>query len=159
MYADGQASEAELANANKPLIGSVVYCATLPRADGSRGAWGVAHDIVESASQCFEGAEIEAAAHAEEVIQSRLVRDIFGNPFRPMSLNPSWQTPNVVSLAQAAYDNRILPAGTLDPDRLGILADALEDAGCTDPVILDHLRGPGPHVRGCFVIDALLGKT
>jgi len=88
-----------------------------------------------------------------------LLRDILGNPFRPVTLSPAWQTPQVVALAQAAYDQRGLPAGTLDTTRLAVLADALEDAGCADADLLGHLRGPGPHVRGCFVIDALLGKS
>ena len=61
-------------------------------------------------------------------------------------------------LAEAAYTARSLPQGELDPARLAVLADALEDAGCTDADILGHLRGPGPHVRGCWVIDLLLGK-
>ena len=61
-------------------------------------------------------------------------------------------------LAEAAYDRRHLPSGELDPARLAVLADALEEAGCTDPDLLDHLRGPGPHYRGCWVIDLLLGK-
>jgi hypothetical protein len=52
----------------------------------------------------------------------------------------------------------MIPAGTLDKDRLAVLADALEDAGCDDAVLLDHLRGPGPHVRGCFVVDLLTGR-
>jgi hypothetical protein len=64
----------------------------------------------------------------------------------------------VVSLAQAAYDERDLPSGHLDPGRLAVLADALEDAGGSDPDILGHLRGPGPHTRGCWVLDALLRK-
>jgi hypothetical protein len=63
----------------------------------------------------------------------------------------------VLSLAQAAYDQRILPSGRLDNTRLGILADALEEAG-GNPDIFGHLREPGPHVRGCFVVDALLAK-
>ena len=87
-----------------------------------------------------------------------LIRDIFGNPFRPSSLDCVSLTRTVTMLAQAAYEERTLPAGTLDPDRLAILADALEDAGCTDADILSHLRGPGPHVRGCFAIDLILGK-
>ncbi len=87
-----------------------------------------------------------------------LLRDLFGNPFQPVALNPAWRTPTVTALATAAYEERHLPAGTLDPDRLAILADALEDAGCASADILSHLRGPGPHVRGCWVIDALLGK-
>ena len=66
--------------------------------------------------------------------------------------------PQVVGLAQAAYDQRELPAGTLDPARLAVLADALEEAGCTDQTILYHLRGPGPHVGGCWAVDLLLGK-
>jgi hypothetical protein len=64
----------------------------------------------------------------------------------------------VTALATAAYEERILPAGTFDPHRLAILADALEDTGCTNEQILGHLRGPGPHVRGCWVIDLILGK-
>jgi hypothetical protein len=60
-------------------------------------------------------------------------------------------------LARAAYDDR--PAsGLLDPVRLALLADALEDAG-GDPEMLRHLRGPGPHIRGCVVLDALLGRS
>ena len=65
---------------------------------------------------------------------------------------------NIGVLATAAYEERILPAGTLDSDRLAVLADALEDAGCDNEDILSHLRGPGPHVRGCWVVDLLLGK-
>lgn len=87
-----------------------------------------------------------------------LLREIVGNPFRPVAFDPALRTPSVLALAQTAYDNRILPAGTLDTDRLAVLADALEEAGCTDADILGHLRGPGPHVRGCWVLDALLDK-
>ena len=65
----------------------------------------------------------------------------------------------MVGLAQAAYDERELPSGTLDATRLAVLADALEEAGCPDRTILDHLRGPGPHVRGCWAVDLLLGKS
>ena len=90
--------------------------------------------------------------------QMTLVRCLFGNPFLPVPLDPASRTPAVVSLAQAAYDERILPAGTLDPARLAVLADALEDAGCSDADLLSHLRGSGPHVRGCWVVDLLLGK-
>jgi hypothetical protein len=64
-----------------------------------------------------------------------------------------------VNLARAAYDHRILSAGTLDPTRLAMLADALLDAGCDDADLLGHLRSAGPHVRGCFVLDALLGLS
>ena len=90
--------------------------------------------------------------------QSGCLHDMFGNPFRPATRSPACLTPQVVALAQAAYDQRELPSGTLDTTRLAVLADALEDAGCTDPDLLIHLRGPGPHVRGCWVVDLLLGK-
>jgi hypothetical protein len=83
--------------------------------------------------------------------QCRLVRCIFGNPFRPVTLNPAWQTSNVTALAQSIYDERAF-------DRLPILADALEDAGCDNADILNHCRQPGEHVRGCWVVDLLLGK-
>jgi hypothetical protein len=94
--------------------------------------------------------DIQARAH--------LLRDIFGNPFRPFALDSSWRTPVVLALAQAAYDHRTLPAGTLEPERLAVLADALEESGCDNADILNHLRGPGPHFRGCHVIDLLLAK-
>jgi hypothetical protein len=86
---------------------------------------------------------------------------VIGNPFHPAALDPSWLSWNggaVVKLAQAAYDQRLLPSGELVAGRLAILADALEDAGCTVTDILDHLRGRGPHVRGCWAVDLLLGK-
>jgi hypothetical protein len=97
--------------------------------------------------------------HVECVLpQCHLLWDMF-NPFRPATVSPAWQTSQVVALAQTAYDERELPAGTLDVARLAVLADALEDAGCTAADILGHLRGPGPHVRGCWAVDLVLGKS
>jgi hypothetical protein len=89
---------------------------------------------------------------------TNVLRDISGNPFRHVTLDPTCRTAAVISLATAAYEERILPAGHLDNARLRVLSDALEDAGCTDRGILDHLRSTGPHVRGCWVVDALLGR-
>jgi hypothetical protein len=122
--------------------------------------------------------------------KANLLRDIIGNPFRPVVVNPDWITPTVLSLARAAYEERpgrlcghcnglgrttpIVLGGyvrcdtchatghiedsTLDPVRLAILSDALEEAGCTDEIILVHLRSPSSHVRGCWALDLLLGK-
>jgi hypothetical protein len=87
--------------------------------------------------------------------------DIFGNPFRPLPpLDASLLKRNngvIMSLAQAAYDERILPEGTLDPGRLAILCDALEESGHADAGLVEHLRG-GSHYRGCHGIDAILGR-
>jgi hypothetical protein len=91
-----------------------------------------------------------------------VLRDIFGNPFHPRPVvEPSvllWQGGTVPLLAAAAYQERDLPGGTLDAARLAVLADALEDAGSADAHFLEHLRGPGPHVRGCHVVDAIIAK-
>jgi hypothetical protein len=89
--------------------------------------------------------------------QAHLLRDLFGNPFRP-AVRPSWLAPTVTELAWAAYDERPSFEGTFDPTRLAILADALEDAGCADALI-SHLRSAGPHVRGCWALDVVLGKS
>jgi hypothetical protein len=91
-----------------------------------------------------------------------LLRDLFGPlPFRPVTVSPealAWRDGTVVKLAASAYEERALPAGTLDHARLGILADGLEEAGCADGDLMGHLRGPGPHVRACWALDAILNK-
>ncbi len=99
-----------------------------------------------------------AGAQEERTSQITRLHDIVGNPFRPVTFDPNWLTSTVHSLAQATYDQRDLPTGTLDSTRFAILADALADAGCTDTAILDHCRASGEHIRGCWVVDAILGK-
>jgi hypothetical protein len=84
--------------------------------------------------------------------QVAFLRDIFGNPFRPITVDPAWLTSTVLALAQGIYDDRAF-------DRMPILADALQDAGCDNDDILTHCRGTGPHVRGCWVVDLVLGKV
>lgn len=83
--------------------------------------------------------------------QSALIRDIFGSPFRSVAFDPAWQSETAVALATGIYTERAF-------DRMPILADALEEAGCDDVDVLAHCRGPGPHVRGCWVVDRVLGK-
>jgi hypothetical protein len=104
--------------------------------ESERGAWGEAK---------------QAAWEAERWVQVDFLRDIFGNPFRPVAFNPSWRTPDVVTLAGHIYHDRAFA-------ELPDLAEALEAAGCADPTVLAHCREPGPHVRGCFVVDLLLAK-
>jgi hypothetical protein len=87
--------------------------------------------------------------------QCDLLRDVLGNPFRLARINQAcltWNDGTIPKLAQGIYDDRAF-------DRLPILADALEDAGCDNADILAHCRGPGPHVRGCWVVDLILGKS
>lgn len=103
-------------------------------------------------------AKAEAAAAAERACQCSLLRDLLGDPTRPVALSPSSLTPAVLSLARASYEER-LPSGELDNARLAVLADALLDAGCDDAGLLEHLRGEAPHWRGCFALDAVLGKS
>jgi hypothetical protein len=104
---------------------------------------------------------LEAGNHSpdsEAASQAHLLRCIIGNPFRAVFVEPSWQTHTVLALAHSASQERELPSGQLDSGRLAVLADALEDAGCTNSTILEHLREPGSHVRGCWPLDLLLDK-
>jgi hypothetical protein len=78
------------------------------------------------------------------------------NPFRPVRVDATHRTPTIASLARAAYDERAVPSGELDPHRLAVLADALEEADAPGDMVA-HLRSPGPHVRGCHTIDLILG--
>jgi hypothetical protein len=92
---------------------------------------------------------------AELLAQAALLRDLFGNPFRPAVIEPCLLAHDAGSLcrmAQTIYEERRFAD-------LPILADALEEAGCTDKALLSHCRGPGPHVRGCWALDLILGKS
>jgi hypothetical protein len=97
-----------------------------------------------------------AARKAEKRAQGDLFRDIFGNPFRRVAFGPNWKTHTVLALARGIYDEPTMPLGIFDNQRLAVLADAMEEVGCTDPEILGHLRSAGAHVRGCWVLDAIL---
>jgi hypothetical protein len=120
-----------------------------------------AAEVAAAGVECYVRDELHdsenapAALQAEKVTQAELVRDLFGPlPFRTVTINPLWLAWNggtVVKLAQGIYDDRGF-------DRLPVLADALEEASCTDPDLLGHCREPGPHVRGCWILDRLLGK-
>ena len=84
-------------------------------------------------------------------LQADIVRDIFGNPFRPVTFSPDWCTGAAVALARTMYESR-------DFSAMPILADALQDAGCDEDTVLEHCRRPGEHVRGCWVVDRVLGR-
>lgn len=81
-----------------------------------------------------------------------LLREVVGNPFLVVTFDPLRRTPEVLALAGGAYDS-------LDWGGLPALADAAQDAGCEDGELLLHLRGPGPHCRGCWALDLILGKS
>jgi hypothetical protein len=87
----------------------------------------------------------------EERAFVHLLRDIFGNPFRLVEIHPAWRTATSMSLAREMYDSR-------EFSPMPILGDALEDAGCSESEILDHCRQSGDHMRGCWIVDLLLGK-
>jgi hypothetical protein len=121
--------------------------AVIVRRDYARREWQYANNVERSDAML-------AATAAEATAQTDLIRDIVGNPFRPVILKPAWLAWNdgtVPKIARAIYEERAFV-------RLPVLADALEDAGCGDAAILAHCRGDGPHVRGCWVVDLILGK-
>lgn len=95
-----------------------------------------------------------AANHDEggDLYAAQLLRDLFGNPFQPREFDPAGWDSNVLALARTIYEDRLF-------DRLPILADALMDAGCPyNHPMIGHCHDKGPHVRGCWVIDTVLGR-
>jgi hypothetical protein len=124
---------------------SRVYYATITPA---HAALPHAYDAARNAARYAH----QALSLPDERVYPDLLRDIFGNPFRPLTFSPVWKTSAALSLAATIYDERTF-------DHLPILADALEDAGCNDAAILSHCRRPGPHARGCWVVDVVLGKS
>jgi hypothetical protein len=106
-------------------------------------SWGVAETIARHWEPSDQGSVIA------------LLHEVFGNPFRPVTLDPawlSWHDGAATLLAQAVYDERRF-------EDMPILADLLEEAGCTNADILNHCRDGGQHVRGCWVVDLVLGKS
>src|SRR5688572_17842352 len=108
--------------------------------------YAMALDTIETVSN------IRGKGNVSFVEQAALVRDIFGNPFRPFTFSTAWRTDTVLTLARQMYESREFGA-------MPILADALQDAGCEDVAVLDHCRAANAaHVRGCWVVDLVLGK-
>lgn len=156
-YAERKASASEMALAARALRERFD-----PASNAAR--WVAADQAAEAASQTMEWASLTIALFGKEdhaPRQGSILRCIFGNTFASGILSPAvlaWNDAIVLRLAQTAYEERYMPEGTLDNVRLAILADALEEAGCTNADILNHCRLPGEHVRGCWVIDLILGK-
>jgi hypothetical protein len=94
----------------------------------------------------------EAVIRLEESAQADLVREIFGNLYRPAHFDASWRTIEVVELARTIEHS-------LDFDAMPVLGDALEQSGCSLDEILSHCREPGQHVRGCWVLDLVAGRA
>jgi hypothetical protein len=148
--------------ANQPsadrLLSLAVHCASLPTTAGPYPGDHLApghYNWLSEVAKRVRDAYYQCTGQLRDGLrrsQCNFLRDIFGNPFRPVAINDTWLTANVVGIAQAIYDDRAF-------ERLPILADALEDAGCTSADILDHCRQPGEHVRGCWVIVAVWGKA
>jgi hypothetical protein len=152
--ADGQTAPGELAEVSKAAFGAVRG----PR--NVHAPWAAANSAYPDVFHAAEASATQAGMTGlRKAGVAEILREVFGNPFRNATLPHSCKTATVLALAKAAYDERILPSGELDAARLAVLADALEEAGCTDAAILDHLRSPGPHVRGCWPLDLVLEKT
>lgn len=176
-YADGLVSKSDLGTGEREAC-EAASVTGLPDMDNrqiavSLAAWeavnlvemDLSHDWVTSRSRMAESVHsqyeipsnhdtdaMRRVKRREFFTQSFLLRDIFGNPFRPVAIDPSWLTSDVLALANGIYEERAF-------DRMPILADALQDAGCNNDDILNHCRQPGEHVRGCWVVDLLLGKS
>jgi hypothetical protein len=159
-YADGWASRQELLNAKSTAcklakgVQRLVYDPMVwPPGFGPRLE---PRDLLLAAYAAEERPVVLAERMAEVVAWPEvreagpnLLRDLFGPP---IAIELSWRTPDVVSLAQDIYENPGL-------EGLPMLADALQKVGCTDAGLLGHLRGPGPHARGCWALDQILGTT
>jgi hypothetical protein len=161
-YAEGLAGPEELATARAALEG---------RWRGARERWlsrwnsrrislpGLEARVVwEAASDDAWDAALGTARdtiHQLRREQCELLRDIFGNPFRPAEVRGAWlgwEAGLLRRMALEVHEERAF-------DRLPLLGDALEDAGCTDEEVLAHCRQPLRHARGCWVVDLVLGRS
>jgi hypothetical protein len=157
-YADGLTDEVMLVLARDGRC----PCTSAARRGGVHAARAAIVEAVMAVPKQRTGASVPSLEPAREsqererAVQAALFRDLFCNPFSPAHTVGSsvlaWQERTVVKFASDIYQGRQF-------DRLPLLADALEDAGCTDAELLGHLRGPGPHVRGCWALDLVLSKS
>jgi hypothetical protein len=116
-------------------------------------AWAAAWNVVGEARRALRHCSRRPDSH-EPREQVTLFREIFGNPFRPVTFDPAireWNGGTAVALARMMHERQ-------DFNQAPLLADMLEDAGATAVQLLDHLRGAGEHVRGCFAVDLVMGK-
>ena len=109
-------------------------------------------DAAEHAHVFVHGRGEPGGVLAYAVAAAALFRDVFGNPFRSVAFDPAWRSATAVGVARSMYEARDFAA-------MPVLADALEEAGCANGDVLAHCRGEGPHVRGCWVVDLILGKA
>ncbi len=143
-----RAARAARARANAEVLAAETASLYLP----DNGWWALVRlAIVAKRDARSRGEPGIPAIQKERRQHCHLIRDLFGNPFRPVTVDPGWRSPTVMAVAGALYEERRL-------QDLPVLADALEEAGCADPDILRHCRGPGPHALGCWVVDLLLEK-
>ncbi len=152
-YADGLEMRSVLKRARRGAL--VAVDLDMPGLDiaawhtGERDAWAAAINTAEAIAGRISTDSY--ASHRET--QTALLRDIFGNPYRPATFIPAWRTDTALSLARGMYESR-------DFSAMPILADALQDVDCDNTDILDHCRDPhATHVRGCWVVDLVLGKA
>jgi hypothetical protein len=154
-YAEGAVSDAERKAARKTIqelrlslaprssrrANAVVYYALGKRAST---------DLSAAAAMAWEAVYNDPN---ERLRQVEIVRDVVGNPFRPVAFAPEWRTDTAIAIARGMYESR-------DFSPMPILADALQDAGCENAEVLNHCRDAEQvHVRGCWVVDLVLSKT
>jgi hypothetical protein len=153
-FADGLLDDKALAAAHESACAVVREVGILHPVHAA--AYAASPNVKVAAYSAFQNAHDDGEQFVDKAQwQLALVYDVFGNPFRSVAFTPAWLAWNdstIPKLAQAIYNERAF-------DRMPILADALEEAGCTNLEILNHCRQPGEHARGCWVIDALLGKS
>jgi hypothetical protein len=151
-FADGETSLQELLRVHQAE--PVDIYSTKDAVAEERAFWAARSSASLAAGTYTSGGIDRYSRPAENRDQAALLRCLFGNPFHPATSDPAWLAWNsatVPKLAQAIYDDRAF-------DRLPVLADALEDAGCIDADLLAHCRSGAEHVRGCWVVDLLLEK-
>jgi hypothetical protein len=153
-FADGDVTARQMGAAFSAVLDACMAGSGSFRADRAAPAvaavyWAVYVPPVPE--ECLEEAAQAADPVAEAQAQIALLRFIFGNPFRPVVIPPTWRTPAVLDLARLIYDEKKF-------ESMPVLGMALSDAGCTDAAVLGHCVAETPHVRGCHVLDLILGR-